>query len=82
MNPEICVWLYAVIPNKNGYVESVQICGKFNDYPTNVIQFAYRNGKLKKISSGYYSDCPTPLYMAMLKCAREIFKEYKGKKIS
>ena len=80
MNLEICVWLHKIIPNKNGYIESVQVCGKFHDRNIDEGQFAYRNGKLKRVSG--YSDCPTPLHMAMLKYAREIFKEYKGKKIS
>ena len=79
MDQEICVWLHCLIPNENGFVASVQIGGKFNNQNSDVRHFAYRNGKLKQL--GTYRDCPKQLYMAMVKYAQEIFKEYKGKKI-
>lgn len=76
---EIVVWLHDLIPNENGFMASVQIGGKFNNQNIDVGHFAYRNGKLKRL--GTYKDCPTPLHKAMLKYARKIFKQYKGKKI-
>ena len=78
MSEKISTRVYRVILNKNSKIESVMVAAKLSDNsPLRIGHFAYRNNKLKRLDN--HKDCLRALHLAMLKCVRATFKQYKTK---